>query len=51
LQHREEISVNSETGKTGAAADQVLSSAERLSGQAATLRGDVDRFLANIRAA
>jgi hypothetical protein len=29
----------------------VLASAEQLSGQAATLRADVDRFLANIRAA
>ena len=43
--------VNRETGKTGSAADQVLSSAEQLSSQAATLRSDVDRFLASIRAA
>jgi methyl-accepting chemotaxis protein len=43
--------VNREAGKTGSAANQVLSSAEQLSSQAATLRADVDRFLANIRAA
>jgi methyl-accepting chemotaxis protein len=43
--------VNRETGKTGSAADQVLSSAEQLSGHAATLRADVDRFLASVRAA
>jgi methyl-accepting chemotaxis protein len=43
--------VNRETGKTGSAAGQVLSSAEQLSSQAATLRSDVDRFLASIRAA
>ncbi len=43
--------VNQSADKTGAAAGKVLSSAEQLSGQAATLRADVDRFLANIRAA
>jgi methyl-accepting chemotaxis protein len=43
--------VNREASKTGSAANQVLSSAEQLSGQAATLRADVDRFLASIRAA
>ena len=43
--------VNQSADKTGAAAGKVLSSAEQLSGQAATLRVDVDRFLANIRAA
>jgi methyl-accepting chemotaxis protein len=43
--------VNQAADKTGAAADKVLVSAEQLSGQAATLRADVDRFLANIRAA
>jgi methyl-accepting chemotaxis protein len=43
--------VNRETGKTGSAASQVLSSAEQLSSQAATLRSDVDRFLASVRAA
>ncbi|MEA2869457.1 MAG: methyl-accepting chemotaxis protein [Bradyrhizobium sp.] len=43
--------VNQAADKTGAAADKVLISAEQLSGQAATLRADVDRFLANIRAA
>jgi len=43
--------VNQAAEMTGSAASHVLSSAEQLSGQAATLRGDVDRFLANIRAA
>jgi methyl-accepting chemotaxis protein len=43
--------VNQAADKTGAAAGKVLVSAEQLSGQAATLRADVDRFLANIRAA
>ena len=43
--------VNQAADKTGSAAGKVLSSAEQLSGQAATLRADVDRFLANIRAA
>ncbi len=44
-------SVNQAADKTGSAANKVLHSAEQLSGQAATLRTDVDRFLANIRAA
>jgi len=43
--------VNQAAEKTGSAAGKVLSSAEQLSGQAATLRADVDRFLGNIRAA
>jgi methyl-accepting chemotaxis protein len=43
--------VNQSADKTGAAANKVLSSAEQLSGQASTLRADVDRFVANIRAA
>jgi methyl-accepting chemotaxis protein len=43
--------VNQSADKTGAAATKVLSSAEQLSSQAATLRADVDRFVANIRAA
>jgi methyl-accepting chemotaxis protein len=43
--------VNDAAGKTGAASDQVLASAEQLSDQAAALRADVDRFLASIRAA
>lgn len=45
------VGVNAAAGETGTAANQVLASAEQLSGQAATLRADVDRFLANIRAA
>jgi methyl-accepting chemotaxis protein len=43
--------VHQAADKTGSAAGKVLSSAEELSGQAKTLRADVDRFLANIRAA
>ncbi len=43
--------VNKAADKTGSAANKVLLSAEQLSGQAVTLRADVDRFLANIRAA
>jgi methyl-accepting chemotaxis protein len=43
--------VNQAADKTGAAAGKVLVSAEQLSGQAAALRADVDRFVANIRAA
>jgi methyl-accepting chemotaxis protein len=43
--------VNQSADKTGTAANKVLFSAEQLSGQAAILRADVDRFVANIRAA
>jgi methyl-accepting chemotaxis protein len=43
--------VNQAADKTGSAASKVLHSAEQLSGQAAKLRADVDRFLSNIRAA
>ena len=43
--------VHQAADKTGSAASKVLSSAEQLGGQAKTLRADVDRFLANIRAA
>jgi methyl-accepting chemotaxis protein len=43
--------VNHAAEKTGSASNNVLASAEQLSKQAATLRADVDRFLANIRAA
>jgi methyl-accepting chemotaxis protein len=43
--------VNLAAGETGAAATQVLASAQELGRQAATLRDDVDSFLANIRAA
>ena len=43
--------VNQSADKTGTAANKVLFSAEQLSGQAAVLRADVDRFVANIRAA
>jgi methyl-accepting chemotaxis protein len=45
------IGVNQAADKTGAAASKVLGSAEQLSGQAAALRADVDRFVATIRAA
>jgi methyl-accepting chemotaxis protein len=43
--------VNDAAGKTGTASGHVLASAAQLSDQAATLRADVDRFLASIRAA
>jgi methyl-accepting chemotaxis protein len=43
--------VNQAAEKTGKASGTVLSSAEQLTKQAATLRADVDRFLGNIRAA
>ena len=43
--------VHQAADKTGSAASNVSSSAEQLSGQAKNLRADVDRFLANIRAA
>jgi methyl-accepting chemotaxis protein len=43
--------VHQAADKTRSAASKVLSSAEQLGGQAKTLRADVDRFLANIRAA
>ena len=43
--------VNQSADRTGTAANKVLFSAEQLSGQAATLRADVDRFVASIRAA
>jgi methyl-accepting chemotaxis protein len=45
------VGVHQAAGETGAAASQVLVSAEELSRQAATLRADVDRFVASIRAA
>jgi len=45
------VGVNQATAKTGAAADQVRASAEELGRQAERLRGDVDSFLAKIRAA
>jgi methyl-accepting chemotaxis protein len=45
------VGVNQAAGETGAAANQVLLSAEELGKQAETLRRDVDRFVANIRAA
>jgi methyl-accepting chemotaxis protein len=44
-------SVHQAAVKTGSAAGHVMSSAEQLSGQAVNLRADVDRFLADIRAA
>jgi len=43
--------VNHAAEATGSASNGVLASAEQLSRQATTLRADVDRFLANIRAA
>jgi len=43
--------VNQAAAKTGMAADQVRNAAETLGRQAETLRADVDKFLANMRAA
>ena len=45
------VGVNQVAAETGAAADQVLASADELGKQAEILRGDVDGFLAKIRAA
>ncbi|MEI9985805.1 MAG: cache domain-containing protein [Aliidongia sp.] len=45
------VGVNQAASETGAAASMVLSSAEELGRQADTLRGNVDKFLAKIRAA
>jgi methyl-accepting chemotaxis protein len=45
------VGVNQAASETGTAANQVLTSAEELGKQAETLRGDVDSFLAKIRAA
>ncbi|MGQ9369210.1 methyl-accepting chemotaxis protein [Azospirillum sp. ST 5-10] len=44
------VGVNHAAAETGTAANQVLSSAEDLGRRAETLRADVGRFLANIRA-
>src|SRR5229473_2135110 len=43
--------ISQAAGTTGAAANQVLVSAEQLSNQATMLRSEVDRFLTHIRAA
>jgi len=43
--------VNQAAAETGTAASQVLNSSDALGRQAETLRGDVDEFLAKIRAA
>jgi methyl-accepting chemotaxis protein len=43
--------VHAAASETGGASTQVLSAASALGGQAQTLRSDVDRFFANIRAA
>jgi methyl-accepting chemotaxis protein len=45
------VGVNQAANEPGAGANQVLASAEELGRQAETLRGDVDKFLGNIRAA
>ena len=45
------IKVTGTAGETGVAAEQVLGAASGLSKQAEVLRGDVDRFLAAIKAA
>ena len=45
------VGVNAAAGQTGTAASRVLASAEDLTRQSAALRANIDRFLANIRAA
>ena len=45
------IKVNRGATDTGAASEQVLSSARSLSAESARLRGELDRFMASIRAA
>jgi methyl-accepting chemotaxis protein len=45
------VGVNQAAAETGSAANQVLASADELGRQAEILRGDVDSFLAKIRAA
>jgi len=45
------VGVNQAAAETGAASSQVLASAHELGKQAETLRVDVGKFLANIRAA
>jgi len=45
------VGVNQAAAETGAASNLVLASAVELGRQAETLRGDVDRFLAKVRAA
>ncbi len=42
--------VNRAAGETGAAADHVLNAARELSQQAEQMRGEVDRFLREVRA-
>jgi methyl-accepting chemotaxis protein len=45
------VGVNQAASETGAASSLVLASADELGRQAESLRGDVDKFLADIRAA
>ncbi|WP_024511737.1 HAMP domain-containing methyl-accepting chemotaxis protein [Bradyrhizobium sp. ARR65] len=45
------VRVNQGATETGSASEQVLSSAKTLSGESARLRAELDRFMANIRAA
>ncbi len=45
------VGVNQAAGETGTEAGRVLTSAQRLSEQAQTLRTDVESFLAKVRAA
>ena len=44
-------SVNRAAGETGTAAGQVLGASKEMARQAEGLRGEVDRFLAEVRAA
>ena len=45
------VKVNRGATETGSASEQVLSSAKSLSGESTRLRAELDRFMANIRAA
>jgi methyl-accepting chemotaxis protein len=45
------IKVNRGATETGSASEQVLNSAQSLSGESTRLRAELDRFMANIRAA
>ncbi|WP_210206826.1 methyl-accepting chemotaxis protein [Rhodoplanes serenus] len=45
------VDVNRGAGETGTASSQVLSSAQSLAGESARLKGEVDKFLATVRAA
>jgi methyl-accepting chemotaxis protein len=45
------VAVNQAAGRTGAAAEQVLSASGEVASQATLLKAKVERFLGNVRAA